>query len=114
MRRLKYGNTKCEARGIKFDSKLERDRYLFLSAMEEQGIISGLQLQPEFELEVNGMLMCKYRADAGYLLSSFPVVEDVKGVLTEVFRIKRKLMKALTGVDIHIVTKHNVGVLPHG
>ena len=35
----KYKASKCEYNGIKFDSKKERDRYIFLKGMEENGKI---------------------------------------------------------------------------
>ena len=46
----KYKASKCEYNGIKFDSKKERDRYIFLKGMEENGKISNLELQKAFVL----------------------------------------------------------------
>ena len=46
----KYGNTKVEYNGIKFDSKREMQRYLVLKDAESKGIITNLVLQPKFEL----------------------------------------------------------------
>lgn len=114
MTRSKYGNIKAEAFGLKFDSRLERDRYLVLRSMEAEGKITRLRTQPEYDLSVNGFPVCVYRADFAYHFKGYPVTEDSKGVLTPEFRIKRKLLKALTGIDIHIVTKSNLGELPHG
>ena len=46
----KYKASKCEYNGIKFDSKKERDRYIFLKGMEDNGKISNLELQKAFVL----------------------------------------------------------------
>ena len=41
----KYGNKKVEYNGLKFDSKKEKDRYIFLKEQERIGNIQDLQLQ---------------------------------------------------------------------
>ena len=46
----KYHNTKVIYKGIKFDSKKERDRYITLKQLERAGIIEKLELQPKFLL----------------------------------------------------------------
>ena len=46
----KYNASKCEYEGIKFDSKKEMKRYIFLKAMEEQGKIRNLQRQVKYVL----------------------------------------------------------------
>ena len=46
----KYNASKCEYNGIKFDSKKERDRYIFLKGMEDNGKISNLEMQKPFVL----------------------------------------------------------------
>lgn len=86
--------------GIVFDSKREAARYLELRAMERAGLISELELQPEFELQEAFTRAGKreraitYRADFRYRddESGHWIVEDVKGMRTEVYRIKRKLL----------------------
>ena len=47
---LKYRNVLCEADGLKFKSKLERQRYLDLKALEHAKIISDLQVHPKFAI----------------------------------------------------------------
>lgn len=42
----KYHNTKTVADGIKFDSKLEAERYAQLKILERAGVIRELELQP--------------------------------------------------------------------
>lgn len=46
----KYGSSKVEYQGIVFDSKYERDRYLYLLDLQKQGKISGLRRQTPFLL----------------------------------------------------------------
>jgi len=49
-RRSKYGNTKVEYDGYKFDSKAEANRYRELKLLEKAGEIFDLVLQPKFTL----------------------------------------------------------------
>lgn len=46
----KYGSSKVEFQGVVFDSKYERDRYLYLLDQQKQGNISGLRRQTQFLL----------------------------------------------------------------
>lgn len=95
----KYGNRKTVVNGIKFDSKAEAERYKELKLLEKAGLIKSLILQPEFLLQdkfkYNGRTerAVKYIADFKYfdVARGVYVVEDVKGVETEAFKIKRKL-----------------------
>ncbi len=125
---VKYKNKKIEFRGMSFDSIGERDRYIFLLSEQEAGRIRNIQLQVPFKLQCNGQHICKYIADftyekklsvkeirdnpefqhiAGgdgqeYFVS---VVEDFKGVITDVFALKAKLFKANFGYDITITRR---------
>lgn len=95
----KYGNRKTVVDGKEFDSKAEAERYKELRLMEKADIIKDLVLQPEFLLQDKFRYKgkteraVKYIADFKYfdVKKSVYVVEDVKGVETEVFKIKRKL-----------------------
>lgn len=100
--RHKYNAKKTEIDGFVFDSKAEAARYLELSILEKSGDISNLELQPEFLCEVNGKKICKYRADFRYIdhETGKTVVEDVKGVKTDVYKLKKKLVEALYGIEI--------------
>ena len=103
-KRPKYRNRKTSIDGRTFDSKLEAARYVELKRLQEGGIISGLQCQVPFALEINGNLICKYVADFVYLdVDKKRVVEDVKCGPTASrndYRIKKKLMKAIHGIEI--------------
>ena len=91
----KYSAIKTTVDGIEFHSKKEARRYSELMLMQKGGLISELELQPSYRLEVNGKLVCKYVADFRYKVSGGQVVEDVKGVRTRAYRIKAKLFQAL-------------------
>lgn len=99
-RRSKYGNKPTEVDGIRFASKREAHRYTELKLLERAGKISALRLQPAFPLDVNGVPVCHYRADFAYVENGRRVVEDSKGYRTDVYKIKRALMKAIHGVEI--------------
>ncbi len=105
MTRNKYNAVKTVVDGITFDSKKEAKRYAELKLLEKAGEISGLLLQPPFKIEINGVKICTYIADFQYV-SHFKheddkfVVEDVKGVKTAIYRLKKKLVKAVYDIDI--------------
>ena len=102
--RNKYRAVKTEVDGITFDSRREATRYMELILMERMREISNLELQPKFECVVNGHKICSYRADFRYFTANGCVVEDVKGVKTAVYRLKKKLVEAThPGVKIQEV-----------
>lgn len=102
-KRNKYRAIRAEVDGIKFHSKLEARRYLELRLLQRAGEISKLQLQVRCPLKVNDQLICTYIADFVYRDRNNGVhVEDAKGVLTDVFRIKAKLFKAIYNREIEI------------
>ena len=94
-------------------STKERNRGAVLELLQKQGYISGLQKQVVYELipanydVVNGKRKCieracTYRADFVYFDEELKqlIVEDSKGMRTEVYNIKRKLMLFLHGIKI--------------
>lgn len=99
----KYGAIKTEVDGIRFASKREAARYRELKLLERAGAIVGLQLQPSYPLVINGMNCGRYVGDFAYLENRRLVIEDSKGFRTPVYRLKRKLMKAIHGIDIREV-----------
>ena len=116
----KYHNKKTVADGIKFDSKLEAERYAQLKMMERAGVIRDLELQPEYELlpsfKKNGKTWRRtlYKADFRYILAEDDsyIIEDVKGstaVITDVFRLKQKLFEyKYPELTIKIVTRKDM------
>ena len=102
LRRRKYSNVKVEIDGFTFDSKKEAKRYGELKLLVLAGEIHQLELQPEYECIVNGEKVCSYKADFRYFTKEGRVVEDVKGMKTRVYRLKKKLVEALYP-GVHIV-----------
>jgi hypothetical protein len=88
--------------GHKFASKAEARRYCELVTLQRAGLISDLKLQPKFPLMVNGQCLGHYIADFSYVQKCTPIIEDVKSPATStaVYRLKRKLVKAIHGLDI--------------
>ena len=67
-------------------------RYLFLKDEENKGLISNLERQPVYDLKgPDGKRVCRYIADFKYLRKGRQVVEDYKGAITPVFRLKLAL-----------------------
>lgn len=98
----KYHNKKVIYNGIKFDSKKEMERYKNLKILERTNYICSLELQAKFLLQ-DGYTNAKgkkirpiyYIADFFYFdyTDRRWVVEDVKGVRTEVYKLKKKLFE---------------------
>lgn len=99
----KYNSRKTTVDGITFDSKKEARRYLVLKKMEQDGEIKNLRLQvpvelvPSFEIVVDGKKRKRrpitYVADFVYYKGNEKVIEDVKGLRTPVYKIKKKLFE---------------------
>ena len=106
-----FSNAKKTVRnGIKFDSKLEADKYTHLKTLEKIGKISDLKIQVPFELLVgqerknNDVIYSlgkrkkiapiKYIADFTYTRNGQRVALDSKGITTEVYKIKLKMFLA--------------------
>jgi hypothetical protein len=91
----KYGNKKVVFMGEVFDSIAERDRWLELSLLQKAGKIRDLRRQVSFELvpKQSGERAVTYVADFVYDAETVKVAEDVKGMATRDYIIKRKLFK---------------------
>lgn len=97
----KYNATKTEVDGITFDSKKEANEYANLRMLERAGVITGLVLQPRFELEPpftdnegkrhRGEY---YVADFAYQQDGQTIVVDVKGYPTAHYKSKAKRFRA--------------------
>lgn len=97
----KYGAVRTTVDGVTFHGKGEAKRYHELRLLERAGEISALNRQVTFPLTVNGVRICDYVADFSYVRQGVLFVEDFKGVRTAEYRLKKKLMRAVHGVEIH-------------
>jgi len=103
MRRAnKYNARKVELDGYVFDSEMEARRYGQLKMLQLGKFIKNLMVHPVSSLTVNDIRICKYVADFVYtdVTTGKRIYEDVKGVRTREFIIKKKLMKAIHGIDV--------------
>lgn len=98
--RSKYGNKKTVIDGITFDSMAEAARYGVLKTLERCGSVKNLRLQVPYDITINGKKVCKYVADFVYDEHGEQIVEDVKGMKTPVYTLKKKLMFAVFGIVI--------------
>ena len=95
----KYNNKKTIVDGIKFDSEMESHYYLYLKHLKEIGEVVDFVLQPTYLLQegfnLNGKRIraITYKADFKVIYKDgHEEVIDVKGKLTEEFKIKRKML----------------------
>lgn len=101
-KRSKYGNKKITIDDHKFDSIKEANRYRQLKYMQLAGEISDLVLQPSFVLQESFRdetgkhhRAITYVADFQYKdKTGRKIIEDVKGMKTEVFKLKEKLFRS--------------------
>jgi len=97
----KYGAIKTEIDGIKFDSKKEAERYGKLKMLKLAGEIIEFELQPRFDIKINGNFCGFYKADFRITWKSGNVtIEDVKGMKTPVYNLKKKIIEAMYGIVI--------------
>ena len=102
----KYNNQKIRVSGEVFDSEREYNRWCELRLLERSGIICNLQRQVKFRLIDSQKTPerterpCDYIADFVYYENGNRVVEDCKGMRTDVYKIKRKLMLEKYNISI--------------
>ena len=102
----KYHNIPTTVDGVRFASKKEAARYEQLKLMVRAKAITDLTLQPVFPyIEIAGQKICKYIADFEYTENGKRIVEDVKSTATAtpVYKLKKKLVKALHNIDVQEV-----------
>ena len=103
MRRNKYNAKRTSVDGYMFDSMREAHHYGDLKLMERAGELSGIEVHPVYPIEINGMRICAVEADFRFVQRGTIRVQDVKGMDTALSKIKRKLVKAIHGVEIEVV-----------
>jgi hypothetical protein len=67
--------------------------------------LTDQELYKPFRLVVNGIHICDYESDFTYRRDGKLVVEDVKSkpTVTRLYRVKKKLMRAIHGIEIQEV-----------
>lgn len=106
----KYKNKKVYYDGHWFDSQKEKSWYIKYKLMEQAGEIHDLKMQFPFTLIETFKLQNKtyrktiYKADFTYYdkQGKYHVI-DVKGIRTDVYKLKKKLMAWKYGIEIEEV-----------
>lgn len=108
-RKHKYNAQGERIDGHWFPSKAEAVRYQQLKVMLDQGHIERLELQPKYPIRINNQLICNVVPDFRYAAWSerarrmeLVIVEDVKGTITSIYALKKKLLLA-SYPDVHFV-----------
>lgn len=92
--------TICQ-QGHSHPSKAEAKRCDELHLLQRAGQIHRLEREPSFPVSINGIKVFTYKADFSYFTDSERVIEDVKGMVTPVYRLKKKAVEAFyPGVKI--------------
>jgi hypothetical protein len=107
----KYHARKVQLGGLTFDSQAEAARWQELELLQRAGVISALRFHPRYVLQEaftaaggEHIRELSYEADSEYVEQGRMVTEDVKGVVTQEFAIKRKLfLRRYPGRELRIV-----------
>lgn len=101
---MKYNNVKTEVNDILFDSKKEAKYYGILRLKQKAKLIDSFEMQVKYDIIVNDHKIGFYKADfVTYKDGKVLEVIDVKSEMTKklpVYRLKKKLIKAIYGFDI--------------
>ena len=97
-------------KGKVYDSKLEKEYRgkleLLKKATTEKNRVVDIQEQVPYEFVINGTKVCTYLLDFKVTYADGRIEHiDVKGILTDVYRIKRKLLLACYGIKIKEIKK---------
>ena len=105
----KFRNIRVEYDGIKFDSKRECAYYQELKLLEAAGDISQLRVHPkDFNITINNKRICRYEPDFIFYDNKQGRfrIQDVKGVVTALFKLKKKLVEATYDIEVEIIKWH--------
>lgn len=103
-KRNKFNATKVKCDGITFDSRREYQRYGELKLLQMGGEISDLEVHVkyDFPLRTEKGKFFSYEADFRYLDNATGeiVVEDSKGMVTQIYKLKKSLMMFFYDIEI--------------
>jgi protein associated with RNAse G/E len=87
--------------GITYDSKKEMTYAKQLDLLQRGGEIISIERQVPYVFTINEVKICTYKLDFKVVYANGRTEYiDVKGVKTDVYNIKKKLLKAMYGIDI--------------
>jgi hypothetical protein len=93
----KFNAVRCERDGYKFASKKERTRYDELKAWQKSGIVTFFLMQVPFHLTAGVKYVCDFQV---FWANGDITFEDVKGMKTDIYKLKKKQVEAIYGVEI--------------
>ena len=111
-KKSKHNNQKVDYDGITFDSGKEKDYYVRLKLLERMGEVKYIEVHKRYDFYINDIYIGFYKLDFKVEYTD-GVTEhiDVKGIdkktgkkvtSTSTFMLKKKLMKAIHGIDVLI------------
>jgi hypothetical protein len=98
--RHKFRAKPCEADGIKFASKKEHKRYQQLKILQNSGEILFFLRQVPFHLQASVKYVCDFLI---FWTNGEVTIEDVKGVKTDMYIVKKKMVEATYPITIQEV-----------
>ena len=99
-KKAKYRSITSEVDGHKFHSRKEAKRYGELTILQLAGEITDLELQPEFQIRMEGKKIAKYFADFRYKKNGETIIEDVKGFKNSLYKLKKRLVEIQYCIEI--------------
>ncbi len=101
----KYHNRKTNYNGVNFMSRKEAGYARTLDALkfakDPREKVVSYETQVPFQIEMNGINICKYLADFKVIYKDKHIeIVDVKGFRTDIYRLKKKLVEAQYGIVI--------------
>lgn len=82
---------------IKFSSKKEAKRYQELKLLREKGEVLFFLRQTAFHLPGNVRYVCDFMV---FWTNGDITIEDVKGIRTDLFIVKKKILEAVYPIEI--------------
>lgn len=100
--RSKYGARKCKIDGYTFDSAKESREYMNLKIRQMAHEIRDLEIHPTYPIIINDKLVCNVELDFRYYDNREKKLRhiDVKGFPTDLSKLKKKLLEAVTGIEV--------------
>lgn len=96
-KKSKYNNLKTIIDGIVFASRKESQRYALLKVLKDKGEVISFERQVPYVLTAGIKYILDFRVLWKDQSTSY---EDVKGFRTDIFKLKKKLMKHCHNIDI--------------
>ncbi len=93
----KFKAIQSEIDNIKFSSKKERERYLELKILRQQGEVVFFLRQTPFHLPGNVKYLCDFMV---FWKDGTVTIEDVKGFKTPMYILKKKQVEEIYPIEI--------------